>query len=58
MSGPGTPDPRAEGEQAATGGGATASNPYPVGTQEHAEWLEGYESAVDADEDEMPADFA
>ena len=57
MSGPSTPDPRTEGEKAATGG-ATASNPYPAGTEDHARWLEGYESAVDADEDEAPSDFA
>ena len=58
MSGPGTPDPRAEGERAASGGGATESNPYPAGTEEHAKWREGYEGAVDADEGEAPADFA
>lgn len=58
MSGPGTPDPRAEGEQAASSGGATESNPYPAGTEEHEKWRKGYKAAVDADEGEAPADFA
>ena len=28
-----------------------ASNPYPVGSDEHDEWSEGYDSVVTTDED-------
>lgn len=58
MSGTERPDPAAEGRQAATSGGATASKPYPKYTEEHAKWLEGYEDAIDAEDDGMASDFA
>ncbi len=58
MSGPDRPDPAAEGRRAAASKGETISNPYPKGTEAHAQWLEGYESALEAEEDDMPSDFA
>lgn len=60
MSGSKLPDPLAEGERAGASGGATTSNPYPAGTEEHAKWSEGYASAVEADmrEDGVVSDFA
>ncbi len=58
MSGPDRPDPTAEGRLAASSGGATESNPYPKDTEEHSEWLEGYEDAIDAEDDGMASDFA
>ena len=60
MSEPKSPDPLAEGEQAASSTGPTVSNPYPPGTEEHAKWLKGYESGVEADieEDGPASDFA
>ncbi len=51
-------DPKAEGRRAAASKGETVSNPYPKGTEEHAQWLEGYESAVAAEEGDLPSDFA
>lgn len=56
MSGPDQADPAAEGRRAAASQGETLSNPYPKGTEEHAKWLEGYESALDAEDDGMPSD--
>ncbi len=58
MSGSDRPDPIAEGKLAATTRGATTSNPYPKDTEEHAKWLEGYEDALDAEDDGMPSDLA
>lgn len=58
MSGSDHADPAAEGRRAAANTGETMSNPYPEGTEEHAKWLEGYESALDAEDDGMPSDFA
>ena len=60
MSGSKRPNPLAEGELAGASGGVTMSNPYPAGTEEHAKWLEGYESAVEADakQDGVASDFA
>jgi len=55
---PDRPGPMAEGKLAATNGGATASNPYPKDTEEHAKWLEGYQDALDAEDDGMASDFA
>lgn len=52
------PDPLAEGRQAAASHGTTISNPYPAGTDAHAKWLEGYEDALDAEDDGMPSDIA
>ena len=51
-------DPKAEGRRAAADHGETTSNPYPKGTEEHAKWLEGYESALAAEDDDLPSDFA
>ncbi len=51
-------DPKAEGRRAAADKGETTSNPYPKGTEEHAKWLEGYESALAAEDDDLPSDFA
>ena len=51
-------DPKAEGRRAAADQGGTTSNPYPKGTEEHAKWLEGYESALAAEDDDLPSDFA
>ena len=51
-------DPKAEGRRAAADQGETTSNPYPEGTEEHAKWLEGYESALAAEDDGLPSDFA
>ncbi len=50
--------PVAEGRRAAATKGETISNPYPKGTEEHDKWLEGYESALAAEEDDLPSDFA
>ncbi len=58
MSGPDRADPVAEGMRAAATKEETVSNPYPKGTEEHAKWLEGYESALAAEEDDLPSDFA
>jgi hypothetical protein len=58
MSEPKHPDPVAEGRLAASSLGATISNPYPKGTEEHAKWLEGYEGALDAEDDGMGSDLA
>lgn len=58
MSGSNGADPTAEGRRAAATKGETVSNPYPKGTEEHARWLEGYESALAAEEDDLPSDFA
>jgi len=58
MSGPDRADPTAEGRRAAADKGETTSNPYPKGTKEHAKWLEGYESALAAEDDDLPSDFA
>lgn len=58
MSGSNGADPMAEGRRAAAATGETISNPYPKGTEEHAKWLEGYESAVVAEEDGLPSDLA
>ncbi len=58
MSGSNEADPTAEGRRAAATNGETVSNPYPKGTEEHAKWLEGYESAVTAEEDGLPSDLA
>jgi hypothetical protein len=58
MSGPDRADPMAEGRRAAASQGETMSNPYPKGTEEHAKWLEGYESALVAEDDGTPSDFA
>ncbi len=58
MSEPDRPDPTAEGRLAASSGGATESNPYPKDTEEHSKWLEGYEDAIDAEDDGMASDFA
>lgn len=58
MSGPDRADPAAEGRHAAAKEGETTSNPYPKGTEEHAKWLEGYESALAAEDDDLPSDFA
>ena len=58
MSEQNSPDPIAEGKLAATSGGVTASNPYPQGTQEHAQWLDGYQDALDTEDDGLPSDFA
>ncbi len=58
MSGPNPSDPTAEGRLAASNGGVTTSNPYPKDTEEHAKWLEGYEDALDAEDDGMASDFA
>ncbi len=58
MSDPKRPDPMAEGKLAASKRGVTTSNPYPSGTEEHAKWLEGYEDALDAEDDGMTSDFA
>ena len=57
MSGANGSGPYAEGRRAAASQGETVSNPYPQGTEEHAKWLEGYESALDAEEG-LPSDFA
>ena len=58
MGGPDGADPIAEGRRAAASQGETLSNPYPKGTDEHAKWLEGYESALAAEDDGMPSDPA
>ena len=58
MSGSNEADPVAEGRRAAATKGETISNPYPKGTEEHAKWLEGYENALAAEEDDLPSDFA
>ncbi len=58
MSDPTVPDPTAEGRLAASNRGVTTSNPYPHDTEEHAKWLEGYEDALNAEDDGMPSDFA
>lgn len=58
MSGPDRADPAAEGRRAAANQGETMSNPYPKGTEEHAKWLEGYENALDAEDDGLPSDLA
>ena len=58
MSGSDHSDPAAEGRRAAADKGETKSNPYPKGTEEHAKWLEGYENALAAEEDDLPSDFA
>jgi len=58
MSGSNLPDPRAEGKLAASNQGATTSNPYPKDAEEHAKWLEGYEDALDTEDDGMASDFA
>ncbi len=58
MSDPVCPDPAAEGRLAATTRGVTISNPYPKGTQEHVKWLEGYDDALEAQDDGMPSDIA
>ncbi len=57
MSGP-NPDPVAEGRLAASTRGPTISNPYPKGTEAHDKWLEGYEDALDAEDDGMASDIA
>ena len=51
-------DPKAEGRRAAADQGETTSNPYPKGTEDHAKWLEGYEDALDAEDDGMASDIA
>jgi len=58
MDGPKPPDAMAEGRLAASGHGLTASNPYPKGTDEHAQWLEGYEDALEAEDDGIGSDLA
>lgn len=58
MSGTRHPDPMTEGRLAAANAGVTTSNPYPQDTAEHAQWLEGYEDALDTEDDGMPSDFA
>lgn len=58
MSGADRSDPMAEGRHAAASQGETISNPYPKGTEEHAKWLEGYESVLDAESDGLPSDLA
>lgn len=58
MSGPDRADPAAEGRRAAASQREAVSNPYPKGTDEHAKWLEGYEDAVEAEDDGMPSDLA
>ena len=58
MSDPKHPDPVAEGSLAASTRGVTISNPYPKGTPEHVKWLEGYEDALDAEDDGMASDIA
>ncbi len=58
MSEANRPDPAAEGRLAASSGGVTTSNPYPIDTEEHARWLEGYNDAVDAADDAVESDFA
>ena len=58
MSDPKHPDPTAEGSLAASTRGPTISNPYPKGTEAHDKWLEGYEDALDAEDDGMASDIA
>ena len=58
MSEPKHPDPFAEGRLAAASQGMTISNPYPKDTDEHAKWLEGYEDALDAEDDGLGSDLA
>ena len=57
MSDPKSPDPLAEGRLAASST-VTVSNPYPAGSPEHALWLQGYEDAVEAEDDGLPSDMA
>ena len=58
MSDPKRPDPTTEGKLAASNRGETVSNPYPKDTEEHAQWLAGYQDALDAEDDGMASDFA
>ena len=51
-------DPVSEGKLAASNVGITTSNPYPPDTDEHVKWLEGYQDALDTEDDGMPSDFA
>jgi hypothetical protein len=52
----GKPTPLEEGELAALQGELASTNPYPIGSEEHAEWEEGYRRGKDADEEAEPKD--